>query len=164
MRLIIILIVFCDDGIFSEIASQGSEVSSQSSRTVRQFPALGYFANMSSPSNFVSLHPYFKVHPGEVEKAPRPSQSGVVRDRVKLASHTASAPSPLPVGETAAKRHFGQERCYEERTKVRSRKHGILRRNGRWCEEENPSPQSSSFPEGRGKTVSGGSLNMCICN
>jgi quinol monooxygenase YgiN len=27
----------------------------------------GYDANMSSISNFVSLHPYFKVHPGKLD-------------------------------------------------------------------------------------------------
>jgi quinol monooxygenase YgiN len=33
------------------------------------FPRESYVPAMSLPSNFVSLHPYFKVHPGQLEGA-----------------------------------------------------------------------------------------------
>lgn len=44
-----------------------------------------------------------------------------------------------------------RETCYAEWTKVKTGKHGIGHWNEQTCEEENPSPSSSPFWEGRGE-------------
>jgi quinol monooxygenase YgiN len=45
----------------------GSELGARRNHGVDERARGGYARNMSAISNFVTLHPYFKVHPGELE-------------------------------------------------------------------------------------------------
>ncbi len=46
---------------------RGDDFSKRGSPAVRQVRTQRYLSGMSAISNFVSLHPYFKVHPGKLE-------------------------------------------------------------------------------------------------